>query len=104
MKNLKTTLLLAVILPACSTVQPLENAESVTVVNAEHVTTCKLLATISSRVTHKVGLINRSEETVTAELITLGRNRAVELGGDSLVIKQPMSEGQMKFDIYKCRL
>ena len=54
-------------------------------------------------VTHKVGIINRDEETVREELITLAKNKAAEMGGDSIVELQPVTEGSMKYEVYQCR-
>ena len=72
------------------------------VVKAFNVETCKKLGTTNVSVKHKVGFITRSEEKVTEELTTLAKNRAAEMGGDSIVANGAASEGAMSFDIYKC--
>ena len=45
---------------------------------------------------------HRSEAKVEEELLTLARNSAVEIGGDTLVAEGPPSQGAQRFRIYKC--
>ena len=73
-----------------------------TLVKAFNVTACKKLATTTATVKHKVGPITRGEDTVLEELVTLARNKAAAMGGDSIVAIEPVTEGSMSFDIYKC--
>jgi len=89
-------------LTACTWVEPTKEGSEVLLVKASNVETCKNLGTTNTFVKHKIGVVTRSEEKVTEELITLAKNRAAEKGGDSIVSKGPVSEGSMSFDIYKC--
>ena len=89
-------------LPACTWVQPTTESKQVTLVKAFNVNACEKLGTTTATVTHKVGIITRGEDTVTEELVTVAKNRAAEMGGDSIVSKGPANEGVMSFDIYKC--
>lgn len=103
MKVMTYTLCLIVIfLQACTWVEPTKESDTVTMVKDFNVKACKKLSTITSNVKHKVGIITRNEEAVTEELITLAKNKAAELGGDSIVSQGPAVEGSMKFDIYRC--
>lgn len=87
---------------ACTWVEPTKEAGEVTLVKSFNVKSCTKLGTTKANVKYKVGPITRSEEQVTEELVTLAKNRAAELGGDSIVEKGPASEGSMTFDMYKC--
>ena len=89
-------------LTACTWVEPTKEGSEVVLVKAFNVEVCKKLGTANTSVKHEVGFVTRSEEKVTNELITLAKNRAAEMGGDSIVAKGPASEGSMSFDIYKC--
>lgn len=89
-------------LSACTWVEPTKESSEVTLVKAFNVNNCQKLGTTTSTVKHKVGIVTRDEETVTDELITLGKNRAAAMGGDSIVIKEPANEGSMSFEVYKC--
>lgn len=95
-------LLGATIATGCTWVDPIPGASAVTLVKAPHVVNCKPLGTTTSSVKDKVGFINRSDEKVTEELLTLAKNSAVELGGDTLVAESGPYEGSQKFKIYKC--
>lgn len=87
----------------CTWVDPIAGASSVTLVQPAHVTNCKSIGTTTSQVKAKVGIINRNDEKVAGELLTLAQNSAVEVGGDTLVAEGAPSEGTQKFRIYKCR-
>ena len=96
-------LLGAVLSSGCTWVDPIAGASAVTLVKASHVTNCKQLGTTTSQVKDKVGFVNRNDDTVMEELLTLAKNSAVELGGDTLVAEGGPSEGTQKFKIYKCQ-
>jgi len=87
----------------CTWVKPVPGASTVTLVLPTHVSNCKRLGTTTSQVKARVGSINRNDEKVTGELLTLAQNSAVEVGGDTLVTDGAPSEGTQKFIIYKCR-
>ena len=74
----------------------------VLLVKAFNVETCKKMGTTTASVKHKVGIFTRSDEKVTEELTTLAKNRAAEMGGDSIVAQGEPVDGSMSFDIYKC--
>jgi hypothetical protein len=86
----------------CTWVDPKPGASSVTLVMPTHVSNCKPLGTTISQVKDKIGIINRSDEKVAEELLTLAKNSAVDLGGDTLVAEDVPNEGTQKFKIYKC--
>ncbi len=87
----------------CTWVDPIAGATSVTLVQPTHVSNCKSIGTTTSQVKAKIGIINRNDEKVTGELLTLAQNSAIEVGGDTLVAEGAPSEGTQKFRIYKCR-
>ena len=71
-------------------------------VEASHIENCKRVGTASSSVKHEVGIYTRSQQKVTDELVTLAKNQAAEMGGDTIVARGPASEGSMSFDVYQC--
>lgn len=89
-------------LTACTWVEPTREGSEVLVVKASNVENCKKVGTTTTSVKHKVGIITRSEEKVTEELTTLAKNKAAEMGGDSIVAQGEAVEGSMSFNIYKC--
>jgi Domain of unknown function (DUF4156) len=103
MNIVRYTLLAAVFwLPACTWVEPTKEGSAVLLVKDFNVAACKKLGSTTSTVKHKVGIITRDEETVTEELVTLAKNKAADMGGNSIVAQGPANEGRMSFDIYKC--
>lgn len=96
--------LVIICLPACTWVKITEEGGKVTLIEELNAKDCIKHGTVKATVKHKMGvMLTRAEDTVKEELITLARNRAAELGGDSIVAKGPVNEGSMSFDIYKCR-
>jgi hypothetical protein len=103
MKLNRYALSLAIIcLPACTWVEPTKESSNVTLVKSFNVKSCVKLGTTTATVKHKVGPITRDEDTVREELITVARNKAATMGADSIVANEPVSEGSMSFDMYKC--
>lgn len=92
-----------VVASGCTWVDPIAGASSVTLVTPAHVSNCKSLGTTTSQVKAKIGIINRNDEKVAGELLTLAQNSAVEIGGDTLVAEGAPNEGTQRFRIYKCR-
>jgi len=86
----------------CTWVDPDAGAGNVTLVMPKHAANCKSLGTTTVEVKDKVGFINRSEEKVAEELLTLAQNAAVKAGGDTLVADGDPVDGTQKFKIYKC--
>ena len=89
-------------LVACAGVKPNEGAGAITLVKPEHVASCKKLATTNVSVTEKIGFIKRGEPAITQDLLNLAKNRAVELGGDTIVEKSPPTEGKASYEIFDC--
>ena len=89
-------------LSACTWVEPTPESTEVLLVRSFNVESCKRVGTASVSVKHKVGVYTRSQEKVTEELVTLAKNKAAEMGGDSIVAKGEPEEGSMSYDVYKC--
>lgn len=88
---------------ACTWVEPTKEGSEVALVKASELASCEKVGTTTASVKHKVGIYTRSEEKVTEELTTLARNKAAEMGGDSILARGEASEGSMSFDVYNCR-
>ncbi len=88
--------------PACTWVKLSPLGESVVLADIEPVNVCEKLGTTSSYSKHTIGPIERNEKTVRDELITLARNRAAEMGGNTIVSDGPVQEGRARFRVYWC--
>lgn len=89
-------------LPACAWIEVSNESRKVTLVKSFHVKDCVKLGTTDASVTHKIGIIIRADEAVTDDLVKVAKNRAAEMGGDSIVAKGPAVEGKMSFNVYRC--
>ena len=89
-------------LPSCTWVEPTKEGLDVTLVKPYNVETCIKLGETTASVKHQIGPVTRSEEKVVEELVTLARNKAAEMGGDSIVTIAPVKDGVMSFEVYKC--
>lgn len=86
----------------CSWVNEKPGAESVALVKAAHVESCEKLGTASASVKHKMMGVERKTAKVSQELLTLAKNEAVALGGDTIVSESAPEEGSQSFKVYKC--
>lgn len=96
-------LLLVLSLAGCSWVKVSEQGALVAVSDYDAVAHCSKLGFTRSLVAHKIGFIERDAETMTQELTDLAKNEAALMGGDTIVPRAPVKQGQMVFDVYRCQ-
>ncbi len=89
-------------LSACQWVKPTEGGDQVSLVKRAHIVNCEKLGSTTSKVKEKVGIVKRKERKVVDELVTLAKNEAAGLGGDTIVANGPLQAGTQAFDIYRC--
>ena len=70
--------------------------------SAEAVATCENLGRLTASVVHKVAGLPRHPDTVQEDINVTARNRAVEMGADTLVPAGKVEEGKQTFDVYRC--
>ena len=88
---------------ACSWVKPKPGAEQVALVKAAHVEGCKSLGKATVAVKDAIVGLDRKKTKVADELLTLAKNQAVVMGGDSLVSLTDPTEGGQTFAVYNCQ-
>jgi len=93
------------VLASCanSFLKPAAGSERVLLMNANQVTHCQSLGKVNVNVVTKVGIYNRDADAVEANLLQLGQNNAIELGGDTLVKESTPEHGKQVFAVYKCK-
>ncbi|WP_086931275.1 DUF4156 domain-containing protein [Agarilytica rhodophyticola] len=96
-------LALCVIATGCKWVKPSDNGKDVALVKPIHVQNCKKLAVTTSVGKKKVGFVKRKDDVVSDELVTLAKNEAAKINGDTIVAIGEMVDGSQKFDIYSCQ-
>ena len=88
---------------ANSFLKPAAGSERVLLMKTNQVTHCQSLGKVNVNVVTKVGIYNRDADAVEANLLQLGQNNAVELGGDTLVKDSTPEFGKQIFAVYKCK-
>jgi hypothetical protein len=93
----------AALIAGCTWVKPTAAGDAVHVGTANEIASCKKLGATHAKTSTKVLFFARSEKKVDAELETLARNEAGDMGGDTIVPQGPTSsEGRRSFDVYHC--
>ena len=102
MKQMLILASMVLALQACTWVKLSDEGKKVRVLGADEVTGCTKLGKASVSLKSKVAGFDRSRKKVQEELEMLGRNTAVELGGDTIVPVTPIKDGKQVFDVYRC--
>ncbi len=89
-------------LAACTWVKPSDAGAEVALVKPAHIHDCEKIGSTTSKVKQKVGIIERKEQKVMDELITLAKNEAARVGGDTILAKGSNEDDEHIFDIYRC--
>ena len=90
------------VLAGCTWVELIEEGESVTVVSSVS-DTCKRLGNTTATTKADLANIDRSDKKVASELVTLARNSAARMGGDTITAESEISEGGVQtFGIFRC--
>jgi DTW domain-containing protein YfiP len=99
------TCLCTCLLSACANtfLKPAEGSERVLLMKPNEVTHCQSLGKVSVNVLTQVGIYHRDATAVEANLLQLGQNNAIELGGDTLVKDETPEFGKQMFAVYKCK-
>ena len=86
---------------SCSSIKLTAGGEKVRVLAPNEISSCKKLGQTNASVTDKV-VVKRPIETIELELITMARNSADNMGGDTVVPLTIVEGGKQSFTIYKC--
>lgn len=89
-------------LTACTWVTLTAEGEKVRVLSVDEVTHCQLLGRTTSNTAAEVAGVRRHDKAIQHELLTLARNSAVNLGGDTIVAETEMLDGKQTFKVYRC--
>lgn len=96
---LSVTLLLS----GCAWVKPSLDSQQVVYQPAEAVGQCRKLGVARVKTLSKFVFVPRNTDLIRNELITLAKNEAVVMRGDTVAADGPVSEGAQAFGVYRCR-
>jgi len=93
-----------IVIAGCTWVKPIDGAQAVKLAKPDYAVNCQSLGRTTSKVKDNlIGPLGRSIDKVKLELVTLAKNAAIELGGDTIVETIPVSNGKQTFAVYKCQ-
>ena len=101
MKKITCLLSAAFLLSACSTLKLTEEGEKIRILDPGEVSSCRNLGRTNASVTSKV-VFDRPANVVAEELMTVARNSAARMGGDTIVELTVVEDGHQTFEVYKC--
>jgi hypothetical protein len=93
----------AFLVTGCSWVKTTPGGEQVREATAAEVSGCQDVGVAVASTQAKAAGIPRDKDVIRDEQVTLARNRAAQIGGDTIVPNGPSSEGKQSFIVYKCR-
>lgn len=102
MKYLITLTLLTLIASGCTVIELNEAGKTVRVSDEAGVRDCERLHRMEVSVSDRVGPVIRKEERVERELLDHARNKAAEIGGDTIVPVSEPEHGEQRFGVYRC--
>ncbi len=92
-----------VALAGCSWVKTTPEGEQVREATAADVGACQEVGTAAASTQTTAAGLPRNQEVIRDEQVTLARNRAAQIGGDTIVQSGPASGGTLTFTVYRCR-
>ena len=94
--------LTALLLGACTWVDLTEAGQNVTLAGAANVGNCERIGRATARTLDEVVRVDRSAERLQEELLTLARNEAGAMGGNTIVPESVIQDGSQIFGVYNC--
>jgi hypothetical protein len=90
-------------LAGCSWVKTTPGGEEVREATAADVGACQEVGTAVASTQATAAGLPRNKDVIRDEQVTLARNRAAQIGGDTIVETGPASNGTATFTVYRCR-
>ncbi|PCH61385.1 MAG: hypothetical protein COC19_04845 [SAR86 cluster bacterium] len=94
--------LITLSLLGCNWVQLTNAGQGVRLATPSEVGNCTLLGNANSKTLSKLVVIPRGGSKQQAELLTLARNEAGDMGGNVVVPESLIEQGSQTFNIYRC--
>ena len=102
MKKISLLCISVAFMTACTWVKPTPQGKNVAVTGPSSTRTCTLLREVSVSVTSKVWFYKRNEDKVASELVTLARNEAANISGDTIIATTAVQDGHQTFKVFNC--
>ncbi|MBL4581524.1 MAG: DUF4156 domain-containing protein [Gammaproteobacteria bacterium] len=102
MKNLLLAAIAATTLSACTWVQLTTEGENVSLLAVDRISNCERIGRATAKTLGKIVTIQRGGERLQEELLTLARNEAGRMGGNTVVPESLIDGGEQDFGVYNC--
>lgn len=102
MKNYLLAVSAATILAACNWVQLTTEGESVSLRNSNQIANCTYIGKTTVTTLDKLAIVERGGGKMQDELMTLARNEAGLMGGNTIVPASLINDGKQDFNVYTC--
>lgn len=102
MKNFLLAAIAAAALTSCTWVQLTSEGNNVSLVGVDRIGNCERIGRATAKTLGKIVTVQRGGERLQNELLTLARNEAGRMGGNTVVPESLIDKGQQDFGVYNC--
>lgn len=102
MKNIMFSFSLMAVVAGCTFVKPTSRSQAIAYLEPAEVQNCQKVGSATVETVGRV-ILSRDPKNVQNELITLAKNEAAILKGDSVVAETDIVNGKQDFGVYRCR-
>ena len=92
----------SLIISSCAAIKLSAGGEKIRVLAPDEISSCKKLGKTNTSITDSMLGIDRPIEALKRELVTIARNSAHDMGGDTIVPLTLVEGGKQTFNVYKC--
>lgn len=92
----------ATVLTGCTWVQLTAEGKNVSLAVVDSISNCERIGRATSKTLGSIVAIERGGGRLQEELLTLARNEAARMGGNSVVPESLIDNGQQIFVVYNC--
>jgi len=102
MKNFLLVAIAAIALTGCTWVQLTAEGENVSLAGVDVIGNCERIGRATAKTLGKIVAVERGGGRLQGELLTLARNEAGRLGGNTVVPESLINDGEQDFGVYNC--
>ena len=102
MKNFLLAAIAAAAVTGCTWVQLTGEGENVSLVGVDRIDNCQRIGRATSKTLGSIMTVERGGGRLQKELLTLARNEAGRMGGNTVVPESLIQNGQQDFGVYNC--
>ena len=100
--NILLVAAVSLIISSCAATKLSPGGKKVRVLAPDEVSSCKKLGQTNTSVTDSIAGVKRPIEALEHEIVTITRNSADTMGGDTIVPLTVIEGGKQSFIVYKC--